>query len=177
MSILRNRNTVKTMNKSAIFIIGLLMTLIASLSDASNNNRLTISSDALTMHYRQGYSDYQGHVRAHRGTSQLKGQRLQTFRNNHGKIYKILVDGQPAQLYTANAGQQAQPLHANAQRMLLTPLQHYVLLLGQAHAQQGQTIINAPIIGYDTQKAVLKAYHQGHHSVTISSEHHLSQGS
>lgn len=160
----------------SLVLISLLLST-TSYADDSSNQRLTISSDEVTMHYRQGYSDYKGHVIAHRGASQLTGQRLQTFRNQHGQVYKILVDGQPSQLYTANASKQAQPLHAHAQRMLLAPLNHYILLLGQAHAQQGQTIINAPLIGYNTQKAVLKAYHQGHHSVTISSQHDLSQGS
>lgn len=140
------------------------------------SKRLTISSDEATMHYHEGYDVYSGHVTVKQNLSKLTGDELRAYRNKQGQVYKVLVNGQPAKLYTQNT-QKQKPLHAHAQTMLITPQLHQVLLLGHAHAQQGDNIINAPIINYDTQNAVLKAYHQGNNSVKIASQHSLTEGS
>lgn len=134
-----------------------------------SNKPLSISSDAATILYQKGHDIYQGNVIVKQNQSQLKGDKLDAYRNTQGQIYKVLVNGQPATIDST----QDNPLHAHAQTILMSPQLHHILLLGNAFAKQGNNVINAPIISYDTKKARLQAYHQGDNSVTIASQNHL----
>ena len=153
-----------------------LSILVTAHAQFNGQKRITIQSNALTMLYHQGLDIYQGNVEVQQGNSQLTGHSMYAYRNQHHKLYKILINGQPATL-TISPSESSSTLYAHAQTLLINPQLHSILLLGQAHARRGNNIINAPLISYDTQKALLKAYQHGRSSVTISSEQRPHQGS
>lgn len=151
----------KNQNKFILLTITALICLTPriSLANATNNLKpvpLIVKSDYSDINYHTGINHYIGHVVATHGKSKMTGNKITTYRSKANKINKIVTTGKPATFYSNESSGKPQ-VYAKALTITYYPLKHLAVFQKKAYANQGKTILRAPLINYNTKTQVLQS--------------------
>lgn len=123
---------------------------------SDQNKALTLSADHSQVNYKTNEAVNTGHVKINEGTSHLDGDKVITFRNKQHKISKMVAFGTLAHYHTLLA-LNTPILYTAANVITYLPLQHLIILQGNAHAKRGPNSISSDKLVYHTDNEVLDA--------------------
>lgn len=116
-----------------------------------------ISADSASINDNTGVTVYTGDVHIQQGTMQIRGDRVELYRNDAGEVDRIVSVGKPAEFEQQPQAEDpityAYGLHmeylVNAQQVTITE---------QARVEQGQDTFTGERIVYNMERAVVDAF-------------------
>lgn len=142
--------------------IAALLTLLGSLpatSHALSSDRdkpIRIEADSAKLDESKGFSHYQGNVRLHQGSLNLRGDSM-TVHTDGRSVTKVVVTGSPARFRQRPDGKAAD-LNAEAEKMEYMQSEERIILTGKARVwQTGGSEFASDRINYDIRNNIANA--------------------
>ncbi|MBN1683822.1 MAG: lipopolysaccharide transport periplasmic protein LptA [Gammaproteobacteria bacterium] len=125
---------------------------------AVSQQNIHIKADHMQLNVKLRRTIYIGHVLIKTQTTQLEGQQITIQRDQNDQVSAILDVGDPAYYSDQPQDPKQKPTLAHAKMIEYYPQKHLAILKGEAFAKQGENVIQAPLIHYDTKNGLLTAF-------------------
>lgn len=142
-----------------IKIIGfcLILTSPSFASLQAKQDMIELQADNVTYDYKKGIINYEGHVVAVQGTTQLLADQITVSHNQKHKIEKVIAIGKLAR-YKTLLNDNKDTLIASAKKIYYYPLAGKVVLEEMATVEYNKNIFTGPYIYYDINNKVISSH-------------------
>lgn len=124
-------------------------------------------ADDVSMNHKTGITVFTGHVKVDQGSTHLTADKLTVYKDQEGKVTKIVAAGQLAH-YATLPDKQKMPMDAFAKTIEYYPKEKKAVLLGQGMITQGSNTFKGEHIIYNlAQQTVTSLPTAGSKSVLI----------
>ncbi len=148
------------MNKTTIFSLAILLTLLTQGKSWGFNNseKIHIDADHMNANIKSGHSVYTGNVRVRQGKLLLTGDKIIVQQNNN-EVELITVIGKPA--HYNHVTEKGEIIKASSEKMVYTASKNQLVLTINAKLNHPEHKISSQKITYNTLTKVAIAGGQG----------------
>ncbi len=143
-------------NRSLLMFI-LLLPLTSFALSSDNTKELIVNAKTASMNRSTGMNSYKGNVIIKQGSTEVRGDQVDTKADKNNKLQEIIIRGFNGHLahYKTITDEGKPPLVASAHTIKYYPQRHFVILLKDASIEQDKNKIRGEHLEYDITKLIL----------------------